>query len=458
MASHCTSFMNKGNNMRSPIVVVLACMLITGCVSTVDVKKVETNDTHTNGLRYYLPQVFLVVTPAKDGTMTVETRYEADPAHQYAITTTSFLGNYAIDVTRTPEGFLETVTFSSNSAELVKQLASSQAAVRVAEIEAGAAKNKADSEQAKAAADKLAAAAAAERQAVAEAEAAVRIASAKLQTLRAFEGKAGAPADIAAQIVAAEVAQAEAATRLELARERIAASMTAAGIANANSLAASGAGANAPGVGGAIGTPAPPAIGANTTAAATEGFGLPAHSSASTPGAAPAIAPPTGSVSGAATTAVLSTTAESSAPGPLFLKVNMLPDTVELIPAFNQDRFTTWEIPSARNVTPDLEMYPGRLVVRPERGSGALRFLLRTNVPLLDIKFVRATDLKDRKLITWAPAEQPVAAVQADKTSVRVDLPKKLKAGDYELEMTFKSGPAANPISTTKLLGVRVEK
>ena len=395
--------------MRSPILLALACTLVAGCVSTVSVEKVGPANAHAPGIRYYLPQVFLVLTPAKDGSMTVETRYLPDPAHEYAITTTSFLGNYAIDVSRTEEGFLETVTFTSNSAELAKQLIASKAMVRTAEIEANAEKAKAAAESAKAAADKEATAAAAGRKAIADAEADLRVATARLDALRTFAGKAGAPPDLSGQVMAAEVARAEHAARLELAREQMAAAAPESNVAASTATVINPAAGNAPSAG------------------------------AAKPGAKAGEAGPT-------------------VPGPLFLRVIMHKDTVELSPVFEEKRYAVWNLPAAQSAPPDLEIYPGKLTVRPERNSGALRFLVRANRQVSEVELSRAKDLGSGQVLDWSLGKQPVADVQPDRTSILVDLSKNLKAGDYELDYLINVGTRDKPEKQTRTITVRVER
>jgi hypothetical protein len=219
--------------MRTPLFLLLcACALVSGCVSIVNSKKA----TETSpGVRYYLPQVFLKVTPGIDGSVKVEPEYLPDPRHEYVIDTTSFLGNYTIDITRSEKGFLEGVTFNSDSTAIAKQLLTSEANVRAAEIDAKAAKANTEATDVKAAADKQTAAVAAADKTQKDAEVAAQVADAKLNLLLSMEGQAGAPTTLRDQILAARLAAAEAAVRRDAAR------------AAYSTLAANTAAANAPG-------------------------------------------------------------------------------------------------------------------------------------------------------------------------------------------------------------------
>jgi hypothetical protein len=192
------------------LLLVAAC--VSGCVSVVDVKKLAPKDKAT-GITYYLPQVFLVVSPARDGTTTVEPVYLPDPAHRYSVSAYSVLGNYTIDVKRTQEGFLDTVTFNSDSTGTAKQLLASGADYRAAEIESGAASAKDKAAEDKAAADKAAADLAAAAKAEADAALAVQVAQSRLDYLNSLAGTVAAPDTLRDQIAGAGLALREAQVR-----------------------------------------------------------------------------------------------------------------------------------------------------------------------------------------------------------------------------------------------------
>ena len=58
-------------------------LLTSGCVSLIDVKQAK--DGSSEGIHYYLPQVFIEITPNTDGSFKVETVYLPDPTKRYAI-------------------------------------------------------------------------------------------------------------------------------------------------------------------------------------------------------------------------------------------------------------------------------------------------------------------------------------------------------------------------------------
>lgn len=216
----------------SRIAAALAAVTLSGCVSWVDVRQAKNDDS--DGLHYYLPQTFIVLTPNPDGTMNVETKYIPDPDRRYTIKTHSFVGNYTIDVNRSEEGFLETVIFGSDATGVAKQAIQTAGTLRATEIEANATKAKAAADAAKAAADKSAADIAAADKARAEAQVALDVADAKLRKLREIAGP-NPPAEIQAQIVLAELARVEASARRDAA---IVAYSTTASNAAANAAAA----------------------------------------------------------------------------------------------------------------------------------------------------------------------------------------------------------------------------
>jgi len=187
---------------------------LAGCMTTVTSKRAE---PAAAGIHYFLPQPFIKVTPSKDGKIAVEVIYLPDPDNEYAISASSSLGNYTLDIKRTEEGFLDTVSFDSDNTGIAKQLIDSGSAVRAAQIEARATKAKAAEEAAKADADKAAAALETAKKDQAAAQLAFDIATRKLEVLRSLVGTPEAPSDLRDQIVAAQLAAEEATFRLNAA-------------------------------------------------------------------------------------------------------------------------------------------------------------------------------------------------------------------------------------------------
>lgn len=196
------------------ILAALASVALSGCITNLDVSKA--NKT-TNGIKYFLPQVFIQVTPNKDGTVTVEKIYLPDPNNEYAIQASSFLGSYTIDVNRTKEGFLETVSFNSDSTGVAKQLMQTEANLKATEIDAQAAKSKAADTESKASDDKKAASIAAAEKIQKDTQLAVDVSQRKLDLLVEIKGQPNPPSNINEQIISAKLAVAEAVVRRDTA-------------------------------------------------------------------------------------------------------------------------------------------------------------------------------------------------------------------------------------------------
>src|SRR3954469_11229942 len=94
-------------------------LALSGCMATVTSKGATTSD---GGIRYYLPQPFVKVVPSTDGTIAVDLIYLPDPDNAYTVTSSSALGKYTLDIKRTEEGFLDTVTFNSDNTGVAKQV------------------------------------------------------------------------------------------------------------------------------------------------------------------------------------------------------------------------------------------------------------------------------------------------------------------------------------------------
>jgi hypothetical protein len=189
---------------RGVLIAVLATLpALGGCVSTLS--SVPATET-ARGLRYALPQPVLQVTPQADGTMAVEVLYLPDPNNTYAVTATSLLGGYTLEV-KTKEGLLESVTFNPDSSGVAEQAINAYGDIRKGQIDAGAAAEKAATTKA----DEKAKAAEAAAQALADQKTAVDIAVAKRDKLLELRGQG---VDIGDALTAAELAIVEAQQKL----------------------------------------------------------------------------------------------------------------------------------------------------------------------------------------------------------------------------------------------------
>ncbi|WP_429530862.1 hypothetical protein [Pseudomonas frederiksbergensis] len=150
--------------------------------------------------------------------MKVETEYLPDPRHEYTIDTKSFLSNYTSEINRSEKGFLEVVTFNSDSTAIAKQLVTSQTNLRTAEVDARAAETKTKAAEEKTATDKQKTELTAAENAQKAAQLAVQIAQAKLELLQSLEGQPNAPTNLKEQILAARIGLSEAMVRLDVAQ------------------------------------------------------------------------------------------------------------------------------------------------------------------------------------------------------------------------------------------------
>ncbi len=199
--------MSPKNDLRRQVlalIVFAAALLLSGCVSTVTVKKASL--AKDAGIHYFLPQLFIKVTPTGDGNVTVEKLRLADPEQEYVITASSVLGSYTIDINRNEAGLLETVSFNSDSSAIPKQLATSLGNVRSADIDDKVAREKAAATEAKAAADKARTALDAADKARKDAQTTLTIAQGKFQLLDSLAQTPGATNDVKNQALAAQLA------------------------------------------------------------------------------------------------------------------------------------------------------------------------------------------------------------------------------------------------------------
>jgi hypothetical protein len=105
-----------------PIALTVAC--ISGCVSSVTVKPGASDD----GISYSLPQTYLLVSPAADGTVTYQWLYLPDERRQYNIQSSTVLAKYTLDV-QLENGLLKQVGGQQDSTGVSSQLLKSVATI-----------------------------------------------------------------------------------------------------------------------------------------------------------------------------------------------------------------------------------------------------------------------------------------------------------------------------------------
>jgi hypothetical protein len=110
--------------MRKFVLALLTATTLASCTTTITVKKVTVNkdgvEQNVEGLRYYLPRPYLLVTPGADGTITVTKKYLPDLDRQYAVTSKSYLAKHKLNVDISDEGFLTAFGSKSDSTDFAK--------------------------------------------------------------------------------------------------------------------------------------------------------------------------------------------------------------------------------------------------------------------------------------------------------------------------------------------------
>lgn len=169
--------------MKRMALLTLLCAFAARCITTVDVQKVDPG-TNPAGVRYFLPAPFLKVTPAVDGSVTVEILYLPDPNREYAVDARSVMAKHKLAMTLADNQLLKKIEWNGQSADVAKQVIESASNVLKEKITARAAAEKEAAEAAKKEADAQAAALAAAEKALADAELKLRIATDKGTFLR----------------------------------------------------------------------------------------------------------------------------------------------------------------------------------------------------------------------------------------------------------------------------------
>jgi hypothetical protein len=102
---------------------IVAAFAIAGCSTSISSTKLTDSRSQT-GIRYSLPQPFLMVTPASDGSISVDIVYLPDPTNEYIVTASSFLSSYDLTVATT-NGMLKSVGYKQSDADVAAQIAQS---------------------------------------------------------------------------------------------------------------------------------------------------------------------------------------------------------------------------------------------------------------------------------------------------------------------------------------------
>ena len=130
----------------------LPVLLLSAC-SSVEVNRVVDGDDQ-EGLRYCLPQPFLVVTPQPDGKVDVKIEMHADRSQQYAINASSFLAMHRLE-TKLSKGLLSSVKWNGRSDAVAAEAVKAAGAIAEKELEVEKARQDAARERAEEQADKI---------------------------------------------------------------------------------------------------------------------------------------------------------------------------------------------------------------------------------------------------------------------------------------------------------------
>lgn len=137
--------------LLSVVFITYTLFALSGCVTWMTSEKATDSG---RGIRYSLPQPFLLVTPKADGTMLVETVMLPDPQHTYTLRQKSILAAHTLDVSL-ENGMLTTVTLNGDSSALAKETIGAVGELQKAQLDAEIAAAKAEAETAKATQQKV---------------------------------------------------------------------------------------------------------------------------------------------------------------------------------------------------------------------------------------------------------------------------------------------------------------
>lgn len=83
-----------------------------GCTTKINVKRVESG--HEQGIRYYLPKSFIVITPQENGSMKVTVENIADRNQEYAVSAKSYMASHKLKL-KLNNGLLTEISMTTDS-------------------------------------------------------------------------------------------------------------------------------------------------------------------------------------------------------------------------------------------------------------------------------------------------------------------------------------------------------
>lgn len=97
---------------------LLLPLVLGSCIARIDVKKVDnacgTVPSKAKGVRYSLPQPFIVGKPQGNGKISYSVEYLPDPDNEYAVSAWSFMAKHKMNLQRTSRGFLKSVSYTKD--------------------------------------------------------------------------------------------------------------------------------------------------------------------------------------------------------------------------------------------------------------------------------------------------------------------------------------------------------
>jgi len=104
------------------------------CASSVSVKPVDADSAGVRGIRYCLPQPFLVITPQEDGSVTARWHFLADRSQEYAVDAWSLLGKHKLEI-KTIHGLLASVDWKGEADAVAAEAVKAAGEIRKQELE-----------------------------------------------------------------------------------------------------------------------------------------------------------------------------------------------------------------------------------------------------------------------------------------------------------------------------------
>jgi len=107
--------------------------MLSSCISHIGVTKVDNSSPaaarKAKGVRYSLPQPFIVGRPGGNGEVSYAIEYFPDPSNEYAVTAWSFMAKHKLDLKRSSKGLLLSAEYSKDDTEVAKTVIDSAGSV-----------------------------------------------------------------------------------------------------------------------------------------------------------------------------------------------------------------------------------------------------------------------------------------------------------------------------------------